>query len=152
MNADRLSAIIWLFIGGTGVYGSISLGLGTTREPGSGFLAFLASSFICLMALIIFYRSFGTKPGKDLNLPALWQGTQWKRVLAVGFITAGYILVFALLGFAITTFLFLAILFRQLEKLAWGKTLLIALISTGFCYLLLRVSLEASLPRGIFGF
>jgi len=152
LSADRLSAIIWLVIGGTAVYGSISLGLGTTREPGSGFLPFLASVFICLLALIIFFNSWKIKPGSGANLFTLWQDVRWKRPLAVGLITVGYILVFGLLGFALSTFLFLFILFRSLERLAWKKNLLISLVSTGFCYFLLRFSLEASLPKGIFGF
>jgi len=152
LNADRLSAFFWLILGGGGVWGSISLGLGTTREPGSGFLSFLASGSVCLMALIIFAQSLRKKAETVPTISALWSGLRWKRPLGVGFITLGYILVFNLLGFAVTTFLFLIVLFRGLETLAWKKSLWIALISTSFTYLLLRISLEASLPKGIFGF
>jgi hypothetical protein len=39
-----------------------------------------------------------------------------------------------------------------MESVAWRKVLLISIISTGFSYLLLSISLESTLPKGIFGF
>lgn len=151
MNADRLSALVFLAIGLSALYGSIRLGLGTTREPGPGFLGLLVSSFISLMALIIWLHS-AKKGDKEQKLSDLWQGLKWKRPLAVCVITIGYILAFEWLGFAISTFLFLMILMKGMETLAWWKALLLSALSTGFSYLLLSISLESSLPKGIFGF
>jgi hypothetical protein len=151
LNADRISAVFWLLVGGSALTGSISLGLGTTREPGSGFLSFLASSFVCLMALIIFLQSLKKSPGAVPSLQDRWRGAQWKRPLAVSLFTLGYILVFGILGFALATFLLMFVLLRALEHLPWKWALIISALSTGFCYGLLRISLEASLPKGILG-
>lgn len=152
MNADRLSALVWFTIGLSAVYGSVIHGLGTAREPGSGFLPFLASSFVSLMALIIFFQSLRKYREKDRKISALWQGVRWKRPLAVCLITIGYILVFEWLGFAVSTFLFLLVLLKGMETLSWWKVLLISILSTSFSYLLLSFSLESTLPRGVFGF
>lgn len=151
MNADRISALFWLLVGASAAIGSISLGLGTTREPGSGFLSFLASSFVCLMALVIFFQSLRNRAGGAPSLQDRWKGTHWRRPLAVVLFTVGYILVFGILGFALATFLLMVILLRVLEHLPWKWVLIISALSTGFCYGLLRVSLEASLPKGILG-
>jgi len=152
MNADRLSALVWLGVGLSAVYSSIALGLGTAREPGSGFIGFLASSFISLMALIILIQSIGKRAEKKRKLSTLWQGLRWKRPLLLCLIITGYILAFERLGFAISTFLFLIVLLKGMEALAWWKVLLLSALSTSLCYILLSFSLESTLPRGILGF
>jgi hypothetical protein len=43
-------------------------------------------------------------------------------------------------------------LLKGMESIAWGKALLISVLSTGLCYLLLSFSLESTLPKGILGF
>ena len=142
----------WLALGLIALYGSIKLGLGTAHQPGSGFLPFLASTFVSMMALIIFFQSFRAEGKNSPGVSTLWKGLRWKRTLAYGLITLGYILFFEWLGFALSTFLFLIVLLRGMEKLVWWKVLLISAVSTGFSYLLLSISLESELPRGILGF
>jgi len=150
-NADRVSAFVWLLFGLSAWYGSIRLGLGTASAPGSGFLPFLASGFISLMALIIFYQSFRKGRNEYKKVSDLWQGVQWRRSVAFCLITIGYLLIFEWLGFAVSTFLFLIALLKGMERLPWWKVLLISTLSTGFAYFLLSVSMQATLPRGIFG-
>ena len=150
-NADRLSAFIWLLFGLGAVCGSIRLGLGSARAPGSGFLPFLASGFISLMAFIIFFQSFRKGGPEYKTISAPWRGVRWTRPIAYCSITIGYLLVFEWLGFAVSTFVFLIILLKGMEKLTWWKAFLISTISTGFAYILLSVSMQATLPRGIFG-
>ena len=52
MYADRLSSVFWLVLGLIAIYGSVKLGIGGAREPGSGFLPLLASLSISLIALL----------------------------------------------------------------------------------------------------
>ena len=58
MQAERAGGLFWFAVGLISIYGSIKLGLGTLREPGPGFLSFLAGCFISLMAAIVFLQSF----------------------------------------------------------------------------------------------
>ena len=150
MNADRLSALVFLAVGLSALYASLRLGLGAVREPGPGFLGFLTSIFISLMATIILIQSFG-KPGEGKGkIAELWKGLRWSRPLLICGITIGYILIFEWLGFAVSTITFLIALLKGMEGLPWWKVLLISFIGTGFFYLLLSFSLESNLPRGIF--
>jgi len=50
MQAERVGSLFWLAVGLISLYGSFHLGLGTMREPGSGFPPFLAG---CLIGLAI---------------------------------------------------------------------------------------------------
>jgi putative tricarboxylic transport membrane protein len=152
VNANRLSALFWLLLGLTALFGSIKIGLGTVREPGSGFLPFIASITISVFAVIILAQSLGKDEERDRTLASLWRGLRWKRPLAVCIITAGYILLFERLGFALATFLFLMTLLKGMESIAWWKALLLSGFTTSLSYLLLSFSLESTIPKGILGF
>ncbi len=89
MNSDRISSLVWLAVGLVTVYGSFPLGLGTLREPGPGFLAFLAGSFVSLIAIIIFLQSFIRWRGVSLDLAVHWEGSNWHRTVIIGLLTFG---------------------------------------------------------------
>jgi len=152
LKADRASSLCWLAVGGISIYGSIHLGLGTLGEPGSGFLSFLAGCFICLMALIIFLRALIRDRGLQVKTSLLWEGTNWRRPIAIGLLTLGYILALERIGFLLTSFLLLLVIFRGVEKLSWRKSLLIPVSTLGLSYLLFHIFLKAALPRGVLGF
>jgi hypothetical protein len=59
----------------------------------------------------------------------------------------GYLAVMPYLGFALSTFFFLPILFRMLGGRCWIQNLLIALVLTGVLQLALIVLMHMSLPR-----
>ncbi len=151
MKSDRVSSIFWLAVGFIVVYGSIRLGLGKLREPGPGFLPFLAAGFFCLMALVVFFQSFFKGKGFQAQISTLWEGVQWRRPVFIGLLLAAYILAMERIGFLLTTFIILAIMFKG-ENLAWWKAaFLSALVSVG-AFLLFDTLLKATLPKGIFGF
>ena len=152
MYADRLSSVFWLLLGLIALYGSVKIGLGGVREPGSGFLPFLAGLSISLIALIILLQTFLKTAKSHRTFSSLWQGLRWKRSFSVCMITVGYTLIFEKLGFALSTFIFLMTLLKGMESIAWRKALFISVLSTGLCYLLLSFSLESTLPKGILGF
>jgi putative tricarboxylic transport membrane protein len=151
MNTDRFSSLFWLGVGLVTLYGSVQLGLGTLREPGSGFLSFIAGAFICLVALIIFVQSLIRWKGVPLDLKAHWSGVNWHRSLVISFITLGFILLLEGLGFFITSFLLLFLIFRYVERLSWGKAIIIPVLTLSLTYLLFNVFLKSTLPKGLFG-
>jgi putative tricarboxylic transport membrane protein len=152
MNADRVSSLFWLIVGLVTIYGSAQLGLGSLHEPGSGFLSFLAGGFISLVAVVIFLQSFIRWRGVPLNLGIFWAGVNWHRSVTISLLTLGFILALEGLGFFITSFLLLLILFKWVEKFSWNKAIIIPVLTLGFTYLLFNVFLKATLPKGIFGF
>ncbi len=152
MKAERLGAIFWLGVGLISIYGSAQLGIGTMRRPGSGFLSLLAGCFISLMALIVLLQSLLQRQGKEAKLSSLWEGVKWRRPLAIGLILVAYILVLEKVGFLITSLLTLFVMFKGVEKISWGKAILISVSISAGSFLLFNNLLKATLPRGIFGF
>jgi len=152
MNAERVSSIFWMLVGLISLYGSFLLGLGTFREPGSGFLPFLAGGFICLMAIIVFLQSFIPGKGVQGKIATLWAGVNWHRSFIIAIAILGFILVLERLGFIITSFLLMFILFKVVEKLSWAKAIFIPGLVLGLTYLVFDVFLKTTLPKGFLGF
>jgi len=152
MQAERVGSLFWFAVGLISIYGSIKLGVGTPREPGSGFLSFLAGCFISLMATMVFLQSFLQRRELLVKLSALWEGVRWHRPLAIGLILVAYILTLEKIGFLITSFIALFILLKVVENLSWVKAILISVLASGVSYLIFNVCLKATLPRGILYF
>lgn len=152
MKADRTSSLFWLAVALMAVYGAIQLGVGRLQQPGSGFLSFLAGSFICLMALIVFFQSFLKGKGFQAKIPTLWEGVNWRRPLVIGLLLVAYILALERVGFLLTTFIILGVMFKGVENLPWWKTTLLSASGSVASFLLFDTLLKASLPKGIFGF
>ena len=152
MGADRVSSLCWLAFGLLCIYGSILLGLGTLREPGTGLFPLMAGSFFTLLALIVFVRSLVPGRGFQARISSLWKGAIWHRPLTVGILMAGYILALERLGFLLTSLVVLLIMLRGVERFPWWKAILISIISSGSTFLLFRVLLKATLPTGLLGF
>ena len=152
MNAERMGSLFWLAVGLIILYGSYYLGLGKMREPGSGFLPFMAGCFISLMAILVLLQSFTHKKEARAKLAALWEGVNWRRPLIISLLILGFILTLESLGFILTSFALLLILFRWVEKFTWKKALIVPLLTLGCTYLLFNILLKVALPRGILGF
>jgi putative tricarboxylic transport membrane protein len=152
MNTDRVSSLFWLLLGLVTIYGAFQLGLGTMHEPGSGFLAFLAGCFICCIAVGIFLQSIVRWRGTPLEFKSLWTGANWHRSFIIGLVTVGFILALEGLGFFVTSFLLLFCLFKWVEKLSWGKAVIIPALTLTVTYVVFNIFLKSNLPRGIFGF
>lgn len=150
MNADLLSGLFWLVIGLGGIYGSYMLDLGTMREPGSGFTAFIASSFVSLLALIVFLQSL-QKRRQNQKLPSLWRGLNWEKSLGIFIILIFYVLSFERLGFIISSFLIILILLKFIWSLSWGKALLLSVLISGISYISFKICLGLQLPGGFLG-
>jgi len=150
MNSERLSSVFWFVLGVLAMFASAKLGMGTTGEPGSGFMPFTAGAFVCLMAAVVFVQSF--EGGIPKGISRLWDGVNWRRSLAVGLLTLVYVLVLETLGFTLTGFLLLVIIMRGMEKLSWKTTLVISVVTLVVSYVVFKIFLKATLPTGIIGF
>jgi putative tricarboxylic transport membrane protein len=151
MNAERVGGFFWLVFGLAVMFGSIRLGLGTFQAPGSGFLGFIAGSFVLLMALTVLVQAFWGKD-KPVQLSALWKGFKWRRPLLVAFLILAYVLVLERLGFILTSLIFMLAMFKGVEKFSWPKAALVTVSVVVCSYLLFHTFLKASLPQGFIGF
>lgn len=152
MNVERVGSLFWFAFGAGAMYGALGLGLGTPKEPGSGFLAFTAAVFVCLMATAIFAATFRGDQAKYRRLGDLWHGLNWGRSLAIIVLTICFVLVFEHLGFFLASFILLVAIMRFLEDLSWKVAIVTPLAILAASYLLFKMFLGISLPRGILGF
>ncbi len=152
LKPDQISGLFWGIIGLLAIFGSLSLGLGNLSEPGPGFFAFTAGSFVCLMALIVVLRASILRQDYQASLSSLWKGVRWKRPIVVAFLIIGYILAVERIGFLPTSFLFLFIILKGVENLSWKKAIFAPLCTLAVSYFLFIFFLKANLPKGILGF
>ena len=151
MNAERAGGVFWLIFGLAVVYGSYKLELGTFQAPGSGFLGFLAGSFVSLLALVVLLQTFFDKDKKG-SLSSLWKDSKWRRPATVALLILVYILALERLGFVLTSLLFMLTMFKWVEKLTWPKAVMVTLAVVVCSYLLFHTLLKTSLPQGAWGF
>lgn len=145
---DRYAAILLAFLGVYVSWEGYSLGLGFINKPKPGFMVFWVGMFLTGLSILLFFQTFFSK--NKTYKASLWEGLDWKRAVKLMFILIGYIIVFSRLGFFISTFLFLFLLFREgMETLKWYWGAILALVSTFIGFLLFGYFLEVQFPQGI---
>jgi len=152
MNAERVGVFFWAAVGLITVYGSFHLGLGTLREPGPGFLSFSAGCFIFLLAVIDILLSILLRKRDWSKLSTLWVEVNWHRPLIILLVTLGFILILERLGFILSGFLAMFIIFKWVERMSWGKSIMIPVVTLSLTYLVFGFLLKSNLPKGILGF
>jgi putative tricarboxylic transport membrane protein len=149
MRNDRISALFFLGLSLFICEQSVVIGLGTPDTPGSGLLSFGAGAGIGILALWLLIQSFRSKKTHDEV-----QGDgpfRWGKFLGVCIGLFGYAIVVNWLGFVLTTFIIVFVLFHLLEEKKWWLTMIeAALIAIGN-YLFFVRWLGLILPRGFLG-
>jgi hypothetical protein len=128
--------------------GSIHLGLGTTRQPGPGFITFGASGLLGILSLIGFVRTF---TGKRKSGETLFKNILWWRVVLSGLAILAYALVIPALGYLITTFLLMLFLYFMIHEQKWYWVIISSLLSSLGSYYLFSKLLNCQFPDGLFG-
>ncbi|MEI9475272.1 MAG: tripartite tricarboxylate transporter TctB family protein [Deltaproteobacteria bacterium] len=149
IRSDRISALFFVGLSLFICEQSVVIGLGTPDTPGSGLLSFGAGAGIGILALWLLIQSFRSKKTHD---EVQGGGTfRWGKFLLVCICLFGYALVVNWLGFVLTTFIVVFVLFHLLEPKKWWLGVIeAAAIATGN-YLFFVEWLGLSLPRGFLG-
>ena len=128
---------------------AMDLGLGTLRRPGPGFIFFWSSVALGILS-IVFIISESAKNKEAASLTDSWKGLKWTHaVIALGSLFL-YALILQKLGFALSTFLLMAVLFG-LGRSSWRVVLVSALLASILSIAIFRYGLDVYLPRGILG-
>jgi hypothetical protein len=118
---------------------SLRVGLGTLREPGSGFLSFCAGALLFAFSWVHICRGWRIREEK---IPLS------RRVVLALVLIFAYGLVLNTLGFIVATFFFLVILFRLGEPRPWWFLLGASTLTTFLFYLVFGILLHVYFPRG----
>lgn len=140
---DLASAIFFAVVAAGFVAASLSHGLwargGVPGRGGFPFLVALILAGLCVAQGVIALRH---ERSEASGLPE--SGT-WRRLGVTLAVVVAYPLLLPRAGFAITTFLFLAVLVRFIEPQTWLRSLVFAAVTAGVAYLLFR-ALSVELP------
>jgi putative tricarboxylic transport membrane protein len=145
-----ISGLFWLAISIFVCIMAIKLGVGTFSSPGSGFLFFWSSLILGALSVILITKSILGKWEAMLLLIDLWKGLKWgKAVLAIITLFL-YALILTKLGFILTTFVLMILLFG-IGKLKYWVTIISAFSTVMLSYIIFHFLLQIQFPRGIFG-
>jgi hypothetical protein len=147
---DQTSSLFWLLVSILVFAESIRIGVGTVQNPGMGFMTFGASGILGVLSLVLFFQTSLRR--EDVPHKPLFAGSMWRRVLFVLLALTIYARVMPTLGYLISTFLLMSLLFWILERKRIGFVLLYALLATLFTHLVFSKWLNCQFPQGLFGF
>jgi putative tricarboxylic transport membrane protein len=154
---DCVTGLVWFALGIGICIGSIKLKLGNLNTPGPGFLPFLSGASLGLFGLILTFLATraGLEERENVKGQKNLVNWDWKRVinpLITLFILVVYVLALEPLGFLLTTFICLLLLFKLPEPKEWLMPLVLSFSATAFSYLLFSVWLQCQFPKGLIRF
>jgi predicted Na+-dependent transporter len=147
---DRTSSLFWLLVSILVFAESLRIGIGTVQNPGMGFMTFGASGILGILSLVLFLQASLRK--EDTRGKPLFAGAHWQRVLFVLLALVAYAVLMPTLGYLVSTFLLMSLLFWVLERGRLGFVLLWALLATISTHLVFSKWLNCQFPHGWFGF
>lgn len=152
-KADCWSSVVLLILGAVIGIESVSLGLGTWKAPGPGFLPFAAGLILLSLSMAIIAVAY-LKGRKSPEISEkLWPPKEnLKAIFAVLMSLVVYDLFWNILGFTLSTFLLLGFLYRYVGKRKWGIVIVGATLTAFVTYMLFGVLLKVQLPTGVVGF
>jgi putative tricarboxylic transport membrane protein len=150
---QQIGSIFWFIIGMYTAIKGYLLGLGNLRHPGPGFIFFVAALFLVILSAIDILGTSMRKADEDRDRKEHpWTGLRWKKVLMVAGILLAYICSFDFLGFFLSTFILMVLLFKGVEFNKWWIAILSSLITILISYGIFSVWLQVPFPTGIMGF
>lgn len=150
-NPDQYAGIFWILLGGAITISSFFYGVGSFSAPGPGFITFLAGAILTLLSLVLFISSSKSK-GTGQSLRSLWEGRQSGKAFYILALLVAYMFLMTPLGFLLSTFLLLILLFRVQATYSLRKVILLSAAATVSSIIVFDVWLGVQLPRGFLGY
>jgi putative tricarboxylic transport membrane protein len=145
-RAEQITCLFWLTLSAALCVGSYQLKVGTPSQPGSGFLPFGTGMLLGILAFVHLVQTQMREPAeKESFLGAV----DWKRAFGVASSLGLYALILPRLGYIITTFILMLVLFSVYERRRWWVVGISTLLVIGFTYLVFHHWLKVQFPSGI---
>jgi hypothetical protein len=128
---------------------SIKLGIGELRNPGMGFMPFLASSLFFFLSLVVLIMDFaGRYESGNKETLLTRKKLQKPIILVIGL--SGYIFLLNIFGFILMTFLLIFLMLFIFDPQKWYMHIVIGGIAANLSFLIFCKWLQVPLPTGIF--
>jgi putative tricarboxylic transport membrane protein len=117
-------------------------------------MPFITGALLGLFGLILMASSIvkSLRVEGELDDKEIWVKGNWIKVLFTLIALFGYGFLLELLGFLVTTCIFLFFLFKLNEPKRWAMPLVISGITVILSYLFFAIWLKSPFPKGILGF
>lgn len=139
---DYIASVLFLTMGILFVIGSRNLASSSYGSSvGPDIFPFILGIALVLLSLRLFYETFVTKNQNESK-----EQLQYKPFLIIFAATLVYILTLEMIGYVITTFLFLFVCFQTMERSKWVTSLIISACFSGLVYFLYVEILKGTLP------
>jgi hypothetical protein len=127
------------------------MGTGSFSSPGPGLLPFWSGVVVGTLAILLLVVGTLTREegGKIKNL---WRGMNWRTVILVSASLVIYCILLPRLGFLITTFGLMTLLFSIVKRSRLWIQMVTALVTVLVTYVTFYVWLGVQLPKGLLGF
>jgi hypothetical protein len=129
------------------VTSSLKLGVGGMKAPGPGFGGFLASVLLLVLSLVTLIQE-SRKRVEEEKLGLGWENVSRQLVITVAL--CGYALILETLGFLVSGFFLMWIMFLIDNPRKWHSHMLTAFIVINVSYLVLCKLLRVIFPAGVF--
>jgi len=146
---DRVSSLVWLALAILICIESLRLPLGSFHDPGPGFLPLGSGITLGLLSLADYFYSRRSKIQQAGEPRYPKEGL--KNLGLVLTVLFGYAIGLEYLGFLLSTFLLLVVLFRAIEPLKWIGAVAGSAITAFVAYAIFELWLKTQLPKGILG-
>jgi putative tricarboxylic transport membrane protein len=143
-RADVVAAGGVLLLAAIAAYEAAKLPLGTTGNPGPGFLPWWAAVALGFLALLRLGQTRLARPAPD------GEGQDRRVATVAGLVVAlvAYVALVEVLGYPLSTFLLVLVALRLMEPRRWAVTLGIAAAAAIASFVVFAVWLKVPLPPG----
>jgi putative tricarboxylic transport membrane protein len=146
---DRIAGAFFLIVGAFFSLYACTIEIGAWNEPGPGFLPFWGGITLAVMSLSLLVI---TRKRTGLVRPSFFPvSDSWKRVSATFVALVAYNLLIDVLGFTLTTFLFIGFLVKFIFPQSWLRSFIVAASAALIARLLFVNFLQTQLPKGFLG-
>ena len=144
------SSIFLLLFGIFTCFEAQKLEIGRITRPGPGFFPFWSGLVLVISSLVLAIKSSREKLESSPSFGEMWKGLHWGKVLFCLAVVVLYAIFLECVGYIISTFLLMLLLFRAVEM---GYLLAIpgSIITSFITYALFRLWLQVQLPVGLWG-
>lgn len=143
IGSEIVGSLFWLAVGIFFAVGGIMLKPGTLRNPGPGFLPLIMALLLISFSLFILARGL-------MGPERFLKGIQWRSQAVMVASVFLYGLLVDLVGFLLSTFVLMFVLFGLLfkGKSRWPKVFFYAAATALIGWLVFSVTLKVPFPRG----
>jgi putative tricarboxylic transport membrane protein len=152
MNREKIAGIFLLGVGLAVFLKSLAYPLGTLRRPGGGLFPLIASVLLMGLSALLTLQAFrGKEVDKSSQSPFFPEKEAPRRILLgfAGLLAYRYLL--PVIGFAVSTAVFIFFLSRFLGRYSWVMSFVFAVITAVVSYYLFEAWLKIPMPRPFFG-